>query len=501
MKLETIKQKIKENRLNICIVLLYAIITLIISLIFHEKWRDEAQAWMIARDLDFIGILKQMKYEGHPPLWHLILMPFAKLGFPYITESVISWLVMCVSVWLIWTRSPFKIGTKILITLTTPIIYSYTIIARNYCLIPLALSLIAINYPERENKPIQYSLSILLLAYTHILMLGLVGILYYIYFMDQLFYKKKTKEQTKKVVIALIIAIIGLALLAVLLFSSVETNSELPLTSILSIDILQIYEKICRILQQMFGRTMSKYLIFRVCICLYSILLIIWQARKNYENLIIGLTAILWQMFIYLFIYDSSEQKVNSMLLICIFIAWLNLITKSKEEKNKDIEQAMTAGCLILLLISNIEGVTWCAKDVLNRYSNARIAAEYIEENLEEDAIFICTDAPYSSAIIPYTENKKFWNPSTEEYFTYMVWDEISNRELSINEIIEKVQDNFNKNDNIYLLDSHPDVNKELHEEDIEEYQNKGILSEIIYKDYIRTEIYEEMYEIYKINL
>lgn len=72
-------EKIKENKIDIIIFLIYAIVTFVITIIFHEKWRDEAQAWLIARDLDFWGIIKQMTYEGHPPLWHFILAPFAKL--------------------------------------------------------------------------------------------------------------------------------------------------------------------------------------------------------------------------------------------------------------------------------------------------------------------------------------------------------------------------------------------------------------------------------------
>ena len=43
----------------------------------HENWRDEAQAWLLARDLNVFQLISQMKYEGHPCLWHLILMPFA----------------------------------------------------------------------------------------------------------------------------------------------------------------------------------------------------------------------------------------------------------------------------------------------------------------------------------------------------------------------------------------------------------------------------------------
>ena len=57
---------------------IYAIVSLA-GVITHESWADEAQAWLIARDLNVIEIVKQMKYEGHSCLWHLILMPFAKM--------------------------------------------------------------------------------------------------------------------------------------------------------------------------------------------------------------------------------------------------------------------------------------------------------------------------------------------------------------------------------------------------------------------------------------
>ena len=41
---------------------------------YHEKWADEAQAWLIARDLDLRSIwFHELRYEGSPGLWHTIL--------------------------------------------------------------------------------------------------------------------------------------------------------------------------------------------------------------------------------------------------------------------------------------------------------------------------------------------------------------------------------------------------------------------------------------------
>jgi hypothetical protein len=44
------------------------------TLQYHEKWADEAQAWLIARDLDLKTIwFHELRYEGSPGLWHTIL--------------------------------------------------------------------------------------------------------------------------------------------------------------------------------------------------------------------------------------------------------------------------------------------------------------------------------------------------------------------------------------------------------------------------------------------
>ena len=46
----------------------------------HELWRDEANVWLIARELSPLQLFKEIRYQGHPCLWYLLVMPLAKLG-------------------------------------------------------------------------------------------------------------------------------------------------------------------------------------------------------------------------------------------------------------------------------------------------------------------------------------------------------------------------------------------------------------------------------------
>ena len=87
---------------------------LLFTIFHHEPWRDEAQAWLIARDIPLFSLFNQMQYEGSPALWHIIIMPFAKLGFPYITINLVHFLIIYLAAAVFVYKSPFSKTTKIL---------------------------------------------------------------------------------------------------------------------------------------------------------------------------------------------------------------------------------------------------------------------------------------------------------------------------------------------------------------------------------------------------
>lgn len=72
-----------EQRLHCIVFIAYVTVTVTVSC-FHEPWFDEAQAWLIARDCSWKELLTvRTHYEGHPPLWWMLLAIPAKLGMPY----------------------------------------------------------------------------------------------------------------------------------------------------------------------------------------------------------------------------------------------------------------------------------------------------------------------------------------------------------------------------------------------------------------------------------
>lgn len=152
------------------------VITLIIYLLgvctvsfFHEPWFDEAQAWAIARSGTIKEILFEIPhYEGHPPLWHLILVPFAKLGAPYeLSLAVVNIFFMTLAVAVLLFKSPFPKLIRCLLPFNFFLFYQYGVVSRPYCILVLAIFLAAVCYKNRNEHPVKYLLCLALMCAVH----------------------------------------------------------------------------------------------------------------------------------------------------------------------------------------------------------------------------------------------------------------------------------------------------------------------------------------------
>lgn len=152
------------------------VITLIIYLLgvctvsfFHEPWFDEAQAWAIARSGTIKEILFEIPhYEGHPPLWHLILVPFAKLGAPYeLSLAAVNIFFMTLAVAVLLFKSPFPKLIRCLLPFNFFLFYQYGVVSRPYCILVLAIFLAAVCYKNRNEHPVKYLLCLTLMCAIH----------------------------------------------------------------------------------------------------------------------------------------------------------------------------------------------------------------------------------------------------------------------------------------------------------------------------------------------
>ena len=133
-----------------------SIIICIITAFKHEMWGDEAQAFLIARDsASFSDLFKNVRYEGHPSLWHLLI----KLSIFFIPHfyviQVLNVLAGIGIFTIIYFYSPFRLYQKFLIASSYFISYEWIIVSRCYA-IGVFFLLLALVFNQRMQQESKY---------------------------------------------------------------------------------------------------------------------------------------------------------------------------------------------------------------------------------------------------------------------------------------------------------------------------------------------------------
>jgi hypothetical protein len=108
----------------------------------HEPWRDELQAWGLARSAaNPFELLGFVRGEGHPPGWHMFLWLPAKVAPDAMTLQWAALLLAAGATWLILRHLPLPLGVRALVVFGYFPLYELSVVARNYV---LAYSLVVV---------------------------------------------------------------------------------------------------------------------------------------------------------------------------------------------------------------------------------------------------------------------------------------------------------------------------------------------------------------------
>ena len=439
----TEKNKSRNQIICIALFIVYAVLTLI-GAAKHEIWYDEAQAWTIARDNTIGGIFEQLRYEGHPPLWYLILFIFAHLGFSCDVIPFISWFFTGLAAAVVMFKSPFSTITKALLLFSGGFLFFNSVMSRTYCLINLLLVLIAVLFSKRKEHPVIFGTLVALLANTHICVSGFIGAMGLIMLHD-IYNDWKTNTSRKNVLnlTGLAIAGIGVLMLIIPLIGSLNSNSitsggNITVKSCLT----AISESFFKISYMLLGAYIrSEYLLSGILSVIFIILLIL--IRHKIRPLITLILSVIFYIISSEIIWFANPHRVHTFVMFFVIAIWIaedepqnkcseiwkklnlngssKLITKLVTAiKNCDINFKSTyIKCLsVILLLSMPVGVSYLVKDYTNSFSVGKEIAEYVKENLPSDSVFVITDT-MQSQIAAYLPGYKFYSIEEQQFTTY----------------------------------------------------------------------------------
>jgi hypothetical protein len=139
----------------------------------HELWKDEWQAWFLARDLNLYELFSFLYYDGHPSLWYLYLKIFSfSAQFLSIPEHVLiqmaHFLLVAGFYTILYLGFKTPLFLKIPIALSYFLFFEYGIVNRGYALMIFLLFLYVYLFKNWKDKAHLRGIVLLLLCQTEV---------------------------------------------------------------------------------------------------------------------------------------------------------------------------------------------------------------------------------------------------------------------------------------------------------------------------------------------
>jgi hypothetical protein len=141
------------------------VVIVLFTIQHHEKWADEAQAWLLARDLDLRTLwFHELRYEGTPGLWHTILWVAQRVFHArYDSIGYIGMVFATAGVAFMLFKAPFPRLLRWILAFTYFMVYQYAVIGRHYTLFAF-LAFAAAHFFSDVQRPERITLVLILLA-------------------------------------------------------------------------------------------------------------------------------------------------------------------------------------------------------------------------------------------------------------------------------------------------------------------------------------------------
>ena len=396
----------------------------------HEAWGDEAQAWLLARDLSIPQLMfHNLRYESHPALWYLILWVPAHLHWSYGCVGWISAAIGAAGVYVLLRWAPFPFYVRALLPFTYFLAYQYAVIARSYVLFPLLCFGIAHVYRDDPARPVRMAVLLSLLA--NVSVHGtLVAVVFAILYGSRLMRRGREAVSNRSMAIASLIfaASLGLVWAAIRPAADVLTVTTPTVAHVLHMHtppddsaagfsqaivpqtgaggwswqrgrLITRVEEFPRVLW--YG--VSSWRLVALAFYALTVVYLAWRRRLSFLLPIVVLALFLG------FIY-AREWHLGLVWIVLLMLLWA--VWDEQEEAPVLTVQNAMSWMLAVVAILQI-GWTWqaVAHDLRAQYSPAKATAAYLRA-LPPDARIAGFSDP--TAILPYFPANIFFNqPST----------------------------------------------------------------------------------------
>jgi len=409
----------------------------LLGMLSHEMWRDEHQAWLVARDANSLSqLLDNMNYEGNPALWHFFLYWITRVTHDPIYMQAFHLLIATSFIFIFNRYAPLNNLHKILFSFGYFPLYEYAVISRSYALGILLVFGVCALYKNRTTKYVLIGVLLALLAnvtiYAVVIACCIAGILVLDYFL----YQQKNGKVIMQLAIGLVIFILGVAFSLYQIWPDKDNSFPAPYaTSLVDFPrwgevlskLFTTYLYIPQINEHFwntaiyFKNTLSGGWVL-LSVLIFAAGILVFLRKPLMLLLYLGMTIGLFSVFYYTALMHS--RYCGYLLIALVVCYWLS---EYYPEKKYDSTMASfgkrISGPFLttILSFSVIGAIVAYSMEIQYRFSPSKEVGNYIKENkLDNLPVVGITDFTISP-LATYLDKKLFY-PQMNDFGSFTIW-------------------------------------------------------------------------------
>lgn len=456
--------------------------------IHHEMWRDEIQAWLLARDsASIFELFANMKYEGHPALWHLCLMPLSRINASPIMMQVFHLLIAATTVFLFTRYAPFNRLHKVLFAFGYFALYEYAIVARNYAIGVLLITIFCVLYRERYKRFLWIGIVLILLAHTSVhalivtIAIGFALMCEYFYF----YCRKEDALTENRLHIWIGFALIGFGIVTAVLQLNPPADTGFAVGWNFKFTV-QRMNNITKIITQAMlpsprstmgfwgSHQLNSYAFFqkiRLLMCYVIVLWCVIRFLKRPTALLTYLIATIGLLAFFYVKYGGSIRHHGFLFFTFVLASWIYYdcpdINFPFSSISRLAQWLFVPVFAVILVVHFLGGITAIRMDIEHIFSNGKRTAEYIKAQGRQDMLMVGDTDFAVSTVVGYLEKDKVFYAKGSRFGSFVRWDKARTHGVSNEGVVKEAQTLSTQNSQDVLII----MNRALETSLVEQYQ------------------------------
>jgi hypothetical protein len=404
----------------------------------HEMWLDEAQHILLAKNSASINeLIYNVRYEGHPLLWNILLFFITHITADYIYVQVFHILITASCIYLISKYAPFSNKVKTLICFGYFMLYEYSILTRNYSLSLLFILLVVIQIGEKQRNYL-YLFSLLTILFNTHLFSSIICLAFVV-----IVWKDFSKQSLTIKILSLIIFLSGVSFC---LYNIIPPNDHFM--NELNSDGLFSNSRIRKALGSIVVGVFPVADIFKsnywnnnlivehmtrfsmlLGILLFTLPFYLFGHRKKSLFIFYG-SSILIFLFIYLSPLHVANRHGGFFSVLLLISVWFSktlkqdsLLPTKLDLKVDRLNQKLTHLFFgTVLIVQFLSGISFFYLDVVGDFSSSKKTGRFLNETIPEGQLIVLSPFSSGPALSLYSKHKLFYMESNN-FGTFCKWN------------------------------------------------------------------------------